>query len=78
MVEPVIEVNDDGTASGRWYVWDPAIININNDAAPTWVAGVYDDVYRRIEGSRYFAHVRLTLSLLARYESGWGERRVQS
>ena len=68
VTNPILEIDGD-RATGSWYLWQPCTFAEGNQAL--WMAGRYDDVYRR-EGDRWlFAHVTITLRTLSPYEQGW-------
>lgn len=69
----VLEVDGDG-ATGSWYLWQPCVHANGNQAL--WLAGRYDDVYRREQGAWRFSHVTLDLKMLSPYEAGWSQARV--
>src|ERR1041384_1166043 len=43
----ILDVDGD-RATGRWYLWEPLVFAKGSQA--TWMAGRYDDVYRRVDG----------------------------
>ena len=68
VTNPILEIDGD-RATGRWYLWQPCTLAQGNQGL--WMAGRYDDVYRR-EGELWrFQHVTVELRMLSPYEAGW-------
>lgn len=65
---PILEIDGD-RATGRWYLWQPCTFAQGDQAL--WMAGRYDDVYRRESDGWRFAHVTVELRMLSPYEAGW-------
>ena len=49
MIAPVIEVSDDGTATGSWYLWQPCTVVGPDGPQAVWLTGCYADRYRHEE-----------------------------
>lgn len=62
---------DGDRATGRWYLWQPCV---TGDQA-LWLAGTYEDYYRRDAGAWHFERVDLQLRMLSPYEFGWAKAR---
>ena len=73
VMNPDIEVNGD-QATGRWHLWQPCIHAAGNTAL--WIAGRYDDAYRRDDGIWRFAHVTFRLTMMSPYDAGWSKARM--
>lgn len=68
MCGDTITVAPSGTeATGHWYIWEPATIN----GRATFVAAVYDDVYKKVNGRWLFHRVTSHIAFITPYESGW-------
>jgi len=68
VTNPILGIDGD-RATGRWYLWQPCTFAQGNQGL--WMAGRYDDVYRR-EGEVWrFEHVTVELRMLSPYEAGW-------
>ncbi len=70
VINPAIQVDGD-QATGCWYLWQPCVVAEGNQAV--WMAGRYDDQYRREEGGWRFSHVKIELRMLSPYEDGWAK-----
>jgi ketosteroid isomerase-like protein len=73
VTNPVLEINGD-RATGHWYLWQPCVHAAGEQAL--WMAGRYDDEYRREDGDWRFAHVKIDLRMLSPYEAGWSQARM--
>lgn len=68
-----IEVDNSGQeASGRWHLWAPSTVS----GGAVWIAGSYDDEYRKVEGSWLFSKVQLTVEFHSSFDSGWVQARM--
>jgi len=73
VTNPILEVDGD-RATGRWYLWQPCTFAEGNQGL--WMAGCYNDVYRREGGHWLFEQVTITLRMLSPYEAGWANTRM--
>jgi hypothetical protein len=73
VTNPIIEIDGD-RATGRWYLWQPCTFAEGNQGL--WMAGIYNDVYRRINDGWLFEHVTIELRMLSPYEAGWANTRM--
>lgn len=73
VTNPILEIDGD-RATGRWYLWQPCVHATGDQAL--WLAGRYDDEYRREDGEWRFARVTLDLKMLSPYEAGWSRARL--
>jgi len=73
VTNPILEIDGD-RATGRWYLWQPCVHSAGDQAL--WMAGRYDDSYRRENGEWRFAHVKIELNMLSPYEVGWSQSRM--
>jgi len=62
---------DGDRATGRWYLWQPCVFAADGESAALWMAGRYEDSYRRENAEWRFAHVKIELRMLSPYEHGW-------
>lgn len=73
VTNPIIEVEGD-RATGRWYLWQPCTFqSLQEGNQALWMAGRYEDVYRREADGWRFAHVTVGLRMLSPYEAGWAQ-----
>ncbi len=70
VTNPIIEVKGD-TATGKWYLWQPMVLNEGDTAM--WLASRYSDEYVRIDGKWMFANVHLDNRLFSPYDEGYGK-----
>lgn len=75
VTNPIIEVDGD-TATGRWYLWEPLVYAMPGGNEAWWMSARYDDRYRRTAEGWKFAHVTITMKMLAPYDQGWGGTRL--
>ncbi len=68
VTNPILEIEGD-RATGSWYLWQPCTFAEGNQGL--WMAGRYNDVYRRESGKWHFEHVSIELRMLSPYEAGW-------
>jgi ketosteroid isomerase-like protein len=67
-----ITIAPSGTeATGSWYLWEPCTMS---DRA-IWLAGRYDDEYRKVDGRWYFSRVTLRVDMSTPFEAGWVKQR---
>jgi len=66
-VQPRIEV-DGHTATARWDLLAPCT---TRDGRAHWMAGVEEDVYRRVEGAWLHARMKLHVVFMAPHDAGW-------
>lgn len=68
-----IEVEGD-LATGRWHLWQPTVHATGEQAL--WIAGRYQDEYRREDGVWRFAKVTIRPNMISPYEVGWSRARM--
>ena len=73
MTNEVLDVDGD-RGTGRWYLWEPLVFAKGDRAM--WLAGRYDDVYRRVNGTWRFETVTLEARMLSPYEQGFAKVRI--
>ncbi len=73
VTNPLIDV-DGLQATGHWYLWEPIVFAQGPQAL--WMAGRYDDRYRREGGTWVFEKVSLDVRMLSPYEEGFAKVRV--
>ena len=61
-------------ASGTWYLCVPATMN----GRAVWLAGTYNDRYRKVGGQWLFSQVKVNMAFMTPYETGWVKERVVS
>ena len=69
----IIDVDGD-RATGRWYLWEPLVFAKGDQAM--WLAGRYDDVYRRVNGAWLFETVTVEVRMLSPYDQGFAKVRI--
>jgi len=74
MIAPSIAVDDGGTtATGRWYLLEPATIGPAGEApVEYWLATVYDITYAKLDGSWLFEEMKLIPKLWVKSGVPWG------
>ena len=77
-LQPVIDVAEDGlTAKASWYLWETAMMRLDGpDQEAVWVAGFYNDEYRKVDGVWKFTSIEINMLLLAEFEKGWKDQKV--
>jgi len=80
MIPSKIEIAADGkTATGIWYLWEPATTPSPVDAKETamWLAGVYHDSYRKMPNGEWkISKMELDSKLLCTYKDGWEKEKI--
>ncbi|MFQ5425500.1 MAG: nuclear transport factor 2 family protein [Gaiellales bacterium] len=72
MLTPIIEVDDGAvTASGSWYLWMPFTAVADHGPQAAWVAGLYDDRYRREAHGWRISSIDADIQIMSPYEDGW-------
>ena len=69
----ILDVDGD-RATGRWYLWEPLVFAKGDQAM--WLAGRYDDVYRRVNGEWRFETVTIEVRMLSPYDRGFANVRI--
>lgn len=74
MIAPSIEVEDsEATASGRWYLLEPATIGATGEVpVEYWLATVYDITYEKRDGAWLFQEMKLNPKLWIESGVPWG------
>lgn len=70
LTNPIIEVDGD-TATGSWYLWEPAVARLTNQAY--WLMAGYSDQYRREADGWKFTNMTLLVKSFTPYELGPGK-----
>ncbi len=73
VTNPIIEI-DGNRATGRWHLWQPCVHAAGNTAL--WIAGRYQDEYRREDGEWRFAKVTFRPNMMSPYAAGWSQARM--
>lgn len=68
---PAIEIDGD-RATGTWLLWQPCV---HASGPALWIAGRYQDEYRRVDGVWRFASVTIRPNMISPYEAGWAKAR---
>lgn len=72
VTNPALEIDGD-RAYGRWHLWQPCV-HVAGETA-LWIAGRYQDEYRREDGVWRFAKVSFRPNMISPYEAGWSKAR---
>jgi hypothetical protein len=77
-LQPEIDISEDGlTAKANWYLWEPAMMRLENpEQEAVLMAGSYDDTYRKEDGIWKISSIEINMLMLARYKDGWEKERV--
>ena len=68
VTNPLIELLDENTAHGRWYLHD---LRTTEDAEnPLTLYGIYDDLYKKVDGRWLFHRTRIDFLWPKRHYSG--------
>jgi len=70
---PIIDVKGDA-ATGRWILWQPAILQQKRGPEAAWVIGSYADEYVRIQGKWLFKSVIFEPKAISPYGSGFAKQ----
>lgn len=80
MIPKRIDLAPDGqSATGIWYLWEPAtaLDPATDRERALWLAGVYQDGYRKQPDGRWLiSRLALQTRLMAPYDIGWGDARI--
>lgn len=69
VTNPWIRLIDDTTANGRWYLHD--LFTTEGNETPLGLYGIYDDVYKKIEGEWLIYRTRIDFLWPKRQVSGF-------
>lgn len=72
MISPSIEIENEQSARGSWYLLEPATLAVDEAVADYWIASVYDIDYEKTEDGWRFKVMRLAPKLWAEHAKGWG------
>ncbi len=70
---PSIEVDGD-SAHGQWYLLQPMVMRATDRAY--WLAALYRERYRRVDGQWLIEHLALTIRAMSPYEKGFAIERI--
>ena len=77
VMNPLIEVDSPaGTATGQWYLFQPATIADGDRAV--WLAATYHDRYRRVDDEWLVAEMVVEPAFYTPYDQGWARQRFLS
>ena len=71
-IQPDITVEGDH-ATCRWQLWQPCTLK---GTGPTWLSGIEDDEYTKIEGKWFISRIKLTVYFHTTYAEGWEKKRT--
>jgi uncharacterized protein (TIGR02246 family) len=72
MTNPIVEVVDGETATGRWYLFQACTFADGNQAI--WGGARYDEEYVKRDGEWLFKRLQLISSFWTPYDAGWVRR----
>ncbi|MCY4085471.1 MAG: nuclear transport factor 2 family protein, partial [Actinomycetia bacterium] len=76
LIAPEIEVDDDLTsARGTWYLWMPFTSAADSGLQAAWIAGRYDETYRREPAGWRIHRLNANIQIMSPYEEGWARHR---
>jgi ketosteroid isomerase-like protein len=67
-VQPTRLMVKGNTATGSWYLWQACTMG---DGRAIWLAGIEDEIYRKVKGKWLFKEIKLNLLFATPYEVGW-------
>jgi hypothetical protein len=73
-VTPSIDVADDGTARGRFYIWEPVTMARTDDqdtVDAVILMAQYDDDFVKVDGRWFFQHLRANIHHVSDWDKGW-------
>ncbi len=74
MIAPEIEVDDDvENARGTWYIWMPFTGASDQGPRAAWIAGRYDETYRREPAGWRISNLKADIQIMSPYEDGWAK-----
>lgn len=73
VTNPIIDVDGD-VATGRWVLWQPAILKHKEGTGAAWVIGTYKDEYARDRGAWKFKNVLFEPKAISPYEKGFAKQ----
>jgi hypothetical protein len=76
VLNPIITVIDDETATGKWRLWQPVTANEPNGPISKILVAAYDDVYVRVEGEWLYKSLHLTVNFFEPLSDGWAQTAV--
>ncbi len=68
-LQPVLTVNSNGTAKGRWHLFSQEAVH---GVSHHWGSGIYENEYRFEDGVWKISKVHLYSTMRTPYEDGWG------
>jgi uncharacterized protein (TIGR02246 family) len=81
MIGPVIEVHDETTASGKWYILELATMTGVTNAEEhdaVILSGTYADQYEKVDGAWKFKHVKVNIGQSSNLDQGWVRQQFRS
>jgi len=74
LLNPLIEINGESRATGKWYFFVPSTMRENNLAG--WLAGIYDDEYEKRNGKWFIKSQRVKWFFGTPYDKGWSRENM--
>ncbi len=70
VMNPLIEVQGQ-SATGRWYLLQPATLTEGNQHQAVWLAARYEEEYVKVGGEWKFKHLKVSPAFLTPFDQGW-------
>lgn len=74
LLNPLIEIENENKATGKWYFLAPSTMKENNMAG--WLAGMYNDEYEKKDGKWFIKSQRVKWLFGTPYDKGWAEENI--
>lgn len=71
---PIITVESDDRATGRWHFLVPCTVRETGRAA--WISGIYDEVYRRRGDAWFIGTIKVKFYFLTHHDQGWARENL--
>jgi hypothetical protein len=71
VMNPLIEVQDQARASGRWRLFMPCTVAAADGAEARWLLCEYDEIYVRQDGRWMFKSIVMKVNFFAPHLQGW-------
>lgn len=71
-LQPIIEIDSENNAHGRWDMWLPAT---TKDGKALWISGLEEDKYEKVNGEWLMSEVKVVVIFQTPFEEGWHKRR---
>ena len=76
VMNPIITVIDDDTATGQWRLWQPVTATEPSGPVSKILVAAYEDIYVQIEGQWLYKSLTLTVNFFEPLSEGWARTAV--